>query len=910
MPSDNLRDAASGRWPEILMGLGGLSADQLQDEHQPCPACGGTDRYRWDNNEGDGSFFCSQCGGKDRTGGGGNGMDLLMRVCGWEFREASKQVRQFLGAESVTDAVRGKAAAKPFRQAEKPPADAPPPPLRGAVAQWCYRNAAGEQLFYVQRVSTTTAKGAPSKIFPLVIWLDGQWHKASKKDPFKADWPEPRPLYRLPDLIDRPNAMVVIAEGEKAVDAAAELFPEAACIGWRNGAKAARKSDWSPLAGRDVVFLPDADKDGETSIGIITGVLRDAGVQSLRVCRAPEGSPEGWDIADGLADGWAPLDAEIWLQGAEDVELGRGVEADGGGGSGDGGDGSTVDHGPVRWDAFGLLGFDQGCYYYQPGSSGQIVELSAAAHTPNNLMQMAAERWWKDRWPRLNKDGEVIGVHWQTVVSDLIQAQHVVGIYDPYRVRGPGVWLDDGRPVVHLGDRIIVDGEVRDVRQGPDGSNFIYDKRKTLEGPGDAKPLTDEEGWELLNLAESFNWEQRSAGMLLAGWLFIAAICGVLDWRPHIWLTAAAGSGKTTILRMLLIQMLGNFVVVPVGASTEAGIRQRLASAARPVVFDEAESNEEQDKNRVQRIIELARVSSSRGDGEVLKGTVAGTGMNFAVRSMFLFCSIATALKGNADKERFTVLTLRRAADLFDTPEAAQANWRGIQSELQRIATPERGRRMLARSFELAAVAREAAQVFADACALRLGTQRMGDQYGAMCAGAWCLVNRHVPTREEVEAWLKNYPLTSFTEDSRSETDENTLLETLAQSQERVEVVGSGSQTRTVLDMVELAVGPSTSPLEPVTPELAIKALGRLGMKVKVDGLNRPDGELCTAPVLLLATSSKAITRRILRNTPWADCWARVVLRVPGAFRAGNHRFSGIGQSKAVAVPLEALRGG
>ncbi|MEX1323674.1 MAG: primase-helicase zinc-binding domain-containing protein [Synechococcaceae cyanobacterium] len=70
--------AADGQWPRLLIELAGLAPEQLQNRHQPCPACGGTDRYRWDQDEGAGGWFCNQCGGKDHRGGGGNGMDLLL----------------------------------------------------------------------------------------------------------------------------------------------------------------------------------------------------------------------------------------------------------------------------------------------------------------------------------------------------------------------------------------------------------------------------------------------------------------------------------------------------------------------------------------------------------------------------------------------------------------------------------------------------------------------------------------------------------------------------------------------------------------------------------------------------------------------------------------------------------------
>ena len=61
---------AEGQWPRLLGELAGLAPEQLQNRHQPCPACGGTDRYRWDRDDGPGGWFCNQCGGKERTPAG------------------------------------------------------------------------------------------------------------------------------------------------------------------------------------------------------------------------------------------------------------------------------------------------------------------------------------------------------------------------------------------------------------------------------------------------------------------------------------------------------------------------------------------------------------------------------------------------------------------------------------------------------------------------------------------------------------------------------------------------------------------------------------------------------------------------------------------------------------------------
>lgn len=87
--SSDLRLAASGNWPYILQALAGLTDTELSNRHQPCPACGGRDRYRFDDRSSRGDFFCNGCGP-------GDGFDLLQRVNSWTFAEAAQKVADLL----------------------------------------------------------------------------------------------------------------------------------------------------------------------------------------------------------------------------------------------------------------------------------------------------------------------------------------------------------------------------------------------------------------------------------------------------------------------------------------------------------------------------------------------------------------------------------------------------------------------------------------------------------------------------------------------------------------------------------------------------------------------------------------------------------------------------------------------
>lgn len=81
-------EAARGRWFGILRQFG-LDERYLRNKHGPCPICDGKDRFRWDDKDGSGSYYCSQCGP-------GDGMALLMRYTGLDFAGAAKAVDEIV----------------------------------------------------------------------------------------------------------------------------------------------------------------------------------------------------------------------------------------------------------------------------------------------------------------------------------------------------------------------------------------------------------------------------------------------------------------------------------------------------------------------------------------------------------------------------------------------------------------------------------------------------------------------------------------------------------------------------------------------------------------------------------------------------------------------------------------------
>jgi len=526
---------------------------------------------------------------------------------------------------------------------------------------------------------------------------------------------------------------------------------------------------------------------------------------------------------------------------------------------------------------FAILGYDGDKYFFFHHAKKQVVTRTRGDFTDTGLIELADINWWESYFPA---GGKAKGIDKLAASAWIFGVAHARGIYDTSKVRGRGAWTDHGRYVFHHGNRLTVDGAQMDITEIR--SAYVYPMGKRMPAPAPVA-LTNEEGMHMVDTADLVRWSMPASGALMAGWVFLSPICGALKWRPHIWITGEAGTGKSTIQSDFCqapLRGIGKYFAG--GNSTEPGIRQNLQSDAVPALIDELEPNDDRDRIRISSVLTMIRQSSSESMAETAKGTVSGDGMQYHIRSMFCVASINTMLDKDSDSSRLTKLVIR------PTRPGDNDNWAELEERLHKITIDEElPGRLLARALNMLPMVLANVKVFTAAAGKHFGKQRTGDQLGTLMAGAWCLMRDEVASEAAALAMIKSYDWVEHN-DTGGGSDPTKALGAVLEAKIRI-----GGMDYSVYELVERAAGHEAGATA-LASDVCHDTLKRNGMRV--------DGEH-----LLFANSSPAL-RALVAKTSYATDLRGQLMRVDNATNWDNKtvKFSGT-PSKVVAIPLEQI---
>lgn len=257
----NTAHAARNKWKGILLQLG-VDRKYLTGKHGPCPMCKGRDRFRFDDKEGQGSYFCSGCGP-------GKGFDLVQKLKGWDFKTAATEIDKIVGnvrpdpVRPVPDPARQRDALNALWRSGKQVVEGDP------VASYLAKRGLplpdnASCVRFVERCPVPGGGVRPAMV-ALVASVDGKpanLHRTFLGPDGKADMDDPRATMpgTLPDgcaiRLSVPNERLGIAEGIETALAAKSKFglPVWAAI------NATMLEKWQPPEGvKQVIVFGDND---------------------------------------------------------------------------------------------------------------------------------------------------------------------------------------------------------------------------------------------------------------------------------------------------------------------------------------------------------------------------------------------------------------------------------------------------------------------------------------------------------------------------------------------------------------------------------------------------------------------------------------------------------------------------
>lgn len=468
------------------------------------------------------------------------------------------------------------------------------------------------------------------------------------------------------------------------------------------------------------------------------------------------------------------------------------------------------------------------------------------------------------------------------------------GLWDESRQRrGLGVWIGEGGPVLHAGDAVGVwpfgRDDWRPVAQmlREDRSGPIWQLRPPAPRPG--QPATRDETASLRALLD--HWSFAGLGPSLSeadvvfGWLGVAILGAWPRFRPHISVSGGAGTGKTTLSRLMQAMCSANAGEL-LDQFTEAGIRNSLSGEARALFMDEAEPSADGQPGPVERVMEVLRRMSTGEGSAGRKGTKeGGAEATSAVGSGYL-ASIYPVAVGDAMASRVIEVRLR------PLPKAGGATDDALEAAI--VLAREMSPRLLARAM------RDAKRFRADASAIKavLGragqTRRAADLISAVAAGRRLLLfdeplADEAAAEAEARLWA---PLAS--DRAEAAAGQNAGQACLA----RIFSLNSGQHSHDR----HLSIGELV--MEEVKTSLTRdKVLKSWGIKIE-----KPWSGPRMGPWMILSTNHPQM-QRALAGTSFAN-WHKVLehladlgdeyapQRVDSAVRFGPH------QSRAIAIPL------
>lgn len=602
------------------------------------------------------------------------------------------------------------------------------------AAGWKYYTADGGWAFSVARYNK---EDGSKDVIPYYWGTDGRWHEGQA-------YADGRPLYGLLKFLAHPDWRVVLVEGEKCADAGNKWAESAGAqivfVSWSSGAASTGKSDFSPLTdaakeGRALMW-PDADKQLDKDGKLLSWTKQPGMKAALAIANRLPGLKvldvevladvkDGYDIADFIDEGSDPLqviDGPLYSSAV-----------------------ATPDDDEAA-QFFRFLGYTDTHYWFLNQAKRSTQTIPVGSFNGSKLQELAPLAWWGVMGMITDREGIKVPIAQDYIVNK----QKAVGRYDPDILRGAGVWNDDGEIIINDGRRIVTRTgekiEYKDFR-----SQWVYLSSDVTFSDVSGDIATTNEGFDLAELFNVQEFSRLSSSLAVLGWALIAPFGGILKWRPHIWITGKAGTGKSHIIENIIDPLLGAFAISGTGKTTEASLRRDLRTDARPVRLDEMEPKDQKSREKIASILELERNSSSDASGYMTICGPDGGILKYRIHSCFCNASVVVPQLDGAADSRMVKCELKWLSPARMKEKQARSN----ELLARCMRDPSRFQRRIFRALP---------RILADIDAIKkngmldgIGGQRNADQWAPLFCAAWALVSDESVTGTNGRSWVTGY---------------------------------------------------------------------------------------------------------------------------------------------------------
>ena len=672
----------------------------LLEDGIPLPEKGGADKMVlcWIHDEktpsmsvnvAKGVYNCHGCGAS------GNAYQYLTECRKYSEQEAMQRLEELGATDTYKDAMHrqakdAEAVHKRLPKRIKQPYEALGRDKKAKrTALYEYTDAAGDLVFHVGRYEEPREGKKPKKTFiPFTPCSDGGlWVAAPRNeqlpDPDRRPW---YPLYRLSSLIakldaeiDTPEAarrQIWVVEGEKCADIVARCkdapggVPPPVTALYGGAQHPLDHHDLMPLQGQKVLVLADSDEQGRNFAKRLGKHLHDNLEAEVKYLLPP--GDDGYDVADAVTHGgWqAILDFVKRVDGVQPHD-----------------DVFPPDKTPAPLPPmadtqyFRVAGFEGERIVIQNKRTYKIHRIPAVSiGSEGNLIHLAPLRFWQAA-----AGGNMTKKHLQTWADALIRAAEDKGEISTQNTR---MWrrgahkTQRDHAIYHLGNYVLSpdDAGLMTVRapltEVSEHTKDIY----LPDPPIELKDHAEARDWaqDLYFAIMSYRWDRSEDGYAFAGWLVTSLIGGALPFRPMLWLTAAAGAGKTFLLEDILCPVFGPLVTDLVNA-TEAGMASIASDSALPCYLDEFEPEAGRERKQ-QEILSLIRTATS-GSAARIRGTATGGFTMTRPRFSLLMASVNRPVLSPANASRITAIHLSTRG---------VENWPEVRDAIYQATTPEK----------------------------------------------------------------------------------------------------------------------------------------------------------------------------------------------------------------------------